>query len=92
MPQMTNSPETDEQPEFITPGEASRIAYLTPRSLSRLADEGKIATIRPGKHRRYRRADVEALVPDSAVSSPDVSGPQGGEAPTSPPTLSAAQP
>lgn len=62
MSQMTNSPETDSQAIYVTPQEASRIAYLSVRSLSRLADEGKIRTIRPGKHRRYFRADVEALV------------------------------
>lgn len=62
MTEVTNSPETDQAAEYITPAEASRIAFLTPKSLSRLADEGKIGAIRPGKHRRYRRADVEALV------------------------------
>jgi len=85
MPPMTNSPETDEKPEFIPPGEAARIAFLHPRTLSRLADEGKIGFIKPGKHRRYRRTDVEALVPRSADSSPEAGGPQSGEAaPASP--------
>ncbi len=66
MPQMTNSQESDSEPEFITPREAARIAFLTPRSLSRLADEGKIEARRPGKHRRYRRSDVEALAAGGA--------------------------
>lgn len=62
MTEMTNSPEADSQPDFITPGEASRIAFLSVKTLSRLAAEGKIRSIRPGKHRRYARADIEALV------------------------------
>ena len=62
MEQMNNSPQQD----YITPREAARIAYLSVKSLSRLADEGKIRTIRPGKHRRYLRADIEALVGDAA--------------------------
>ena len=62
MTQMTNSPEADTKAEYITPQEASQIAFLSVKSLSRLADEGKIRTIRPGNHRRYLRADVEALV------------------------------
>lgn len=62
MTEMTNSP----KPDYITPGEAARIAYLTPKTLSRLADEGKITSIRPGRHRRYLRADIEALIGGAA--------------------------
>lgn len=67
MTQMTNSPQPDTTAEYITPGEASRIVYLSTRTLSRLADEGKIASIRPGKHRRYLRSDVEALTTAGAA-------------------------
>lgn len=62
MTEMTNSPEVDEQSSYVTPQEASRIAFLSAKSLSRLADEGKIRMIRPGVHRRYLRSDIEALV------------------------------
>lgn len=68
MSQMTNSPEADLEAAYVAPQEAARIAFLSVRSLSRLADEGKIRTIRPGKHRRYLRADVEALVAPSDTS------------------------
>ena len=66
MVQMTNSPEKDEQAEYVTPQQASKIAFLSAKSLSRLADEGKIRSIRPASHRRYLRADVEALVGGAA--------------------------
>lgn len=68
MPQMTNSPETDTPAgEYITPAEAQSIAFLSVKQLSRLADEGKLRVIRPGKHRRYLRADIEALVKGDAA-------------------------
>lgn len=54
--------------EWIAPGLAAQIAHLSVQQLGRLADDGKIAFIRPGKHRRYLRADVESLVqPSKAV-------------------------
>lgn len=64
----TNSPLTDEQAsEYITPAEAQHIAYLSTKQLSRLADEGRIRFIRPGKHRRYLRTDVMALLDKGAA-------------------------
>lgn len=68
---MTNSPVPDEKPQFIIPGEASRIAFLSPENLLRLTDEGKIDSIRPGQHRRYRRTDVEALAENHAAATPE---------------------
>lgn len=47
--------------EYITPGEASRLVALSTKQLTRLADAGKIRSIRPGSHRRYHRDDVVAL-------------------------------
>ncbi|HHW50234.1 MAG TPA: helix-turn-helix domain-containing protein [Pseudoclavibacter sp.] len=62
---MPESPETDS--EYITPGTAQSIAFLSTKQLSRLADEGRIRYIRPGKHRRYLRSDVESLVKREAA-------------------------
>lgn len=58
MPKQTNHAEV----EYISPGAASKIAFLSIKTLSRLADKGEIGSIRPSSHRRYLRADVEALV------------------------------
>lgn len=53
--------------EWIKPGEAARIAAISVQQIARLADEGRIQFIRPGSHRRYLRADIEALIaPESS--------------------------
>lgn len=75
---MPNSPVADQ--EYITPAEATKIAYLSTKQLTRLADEGRIQCIRPGSHRRYLRADVLALLskPTPVVpTSPEVAGAAG---------------
>lgn len=66
---MPNSQQADNE-EYLTPAQAARIAYVTTKTLSRFADNGKIRSIRPGKHRRYLRSDIEALVtkPNAAAA------------------------
>lgn len=50
-------------PDYIRPAEAATIAYVSTKTLSRLADDGKVRSITlPSGHRRYCREDVEALV------------------------------
>lgn len=64
---MPNKPKTEEQAtEYITPAEASKIVYISTKQLTRYADEGRIAFIRPGKHRRYLKSDVVALLSPAA--------------------------
>jgi hypothetical protein len=77
----------NEAPDYVTPAEAERIAFLGVKQLSRLADAGRIAFIRPGKHRRYLRSDVEALVSQPQITSvPEATPPavSVAEAPSSP--------
>lgn len=61
---MPNKPNTDDVAfERITPAEASRITGLSQKQLGRMADKGVIECARPsGTHRRYLRAELEALV------------------------------
>ncbi|WP_143469870.1 MerR family transcriptional regulator [Leucobacter sp. OAMSW11] len=48
--------------ELIRPAEAARISGLTPGGLAAMADRGKLTAPRPGgTHRRYVRAEIEAL-------------------------------
>lgn len=47
--------------DYLTPAAAARATGLSVRQLARFAEAGKIRSIRPGTHRRYLRADVEAL-------------------------------
>jgi excisionase family DNA binding protein len=63
---MANNGPTDNG-EYISPGEAAAIAFVTTKTLARFADTGKIKSIRPGSHRRYLRADVEALLAPTAA-------------------------
>jgi excisionase family DNA binding protein len=52
--------------EWIAPGDAAKITGLSAQQIGRLADAGRISFTRPGKHRRYLRSDVEALLTPSA--------------------------
>lgn len=48
--------------EWISARAVLRTLPIGPRSLSKLVDEGFIATLKiPGTYRRYRRSDVERL-------------------------------
>ena len=53
---------TEDASEYLTPRAASERAAVHPRTLARLAEQGKIRSYTlPSGHRRYNRADVEAL-------------------------------
>jgi excisionase family DNA binding protein len=50
-------------PELLTPGEVGRLFRVNPRTVWRWANQGRIRSVRtPGGHRRYRAADVRALL------------------------------
>lgn len=47
---------------LLTPAEAARALAITPVTLTRWAQAGKIACIRtPGGHRRYKASEVERI-------------------------------
>jgi excisionase family DNA binding protein len=49
--------------ELLTPGEVAELFRVGPSTVARWADTGYLASIRtPGGHRRFRRADVDALL------------------------------
>lgn len=56
-------PTTDQEPEdFLTPAEASRYLRVSTRTLQRYEAAGHLQVSRlPTGHRRYRRADLDAL-------------------------------
>lgn len=59
---------SDSEAEYISPGEASRIAFVTPKTLTRLANRGELRTKKLSSgHRRYHREDVEALLEDDST-------------------------
>ena len=59
-------PELKPEPEWVTPAEAADLLGVHPRTLANYADRGLVATTRltVSGHRRYRLADLRALVED----------------------------
>lgn len=47
---------------YLSPGEAAEALGVSRQTVARLADSGRIRSIRPGAHRRYVAADVAALI------------------------------
>jgi excisionase family DNA binding protein len=54
----------DDAPDaYMTPAEVCALLNISERTLWRYQDDGHIAAVRlPSGHRRFRRADVEALI------------------------------
>jgi excisionase family DNA binding protein len=49
--------------ELLTPAEVAAMWRVDTKTVNRWAKAGKLTSIRtPGGHRRYRRAEVEALL------------------------------
>lgn len=47
----------------LTPSEVARLFAVDPKTVTRWAEEGRLASIRtPGRHRRFSRTQVEALL------------------------------
>ena len=53
----------EEGEEFLTPSEVAAMFRVDPKTVTRWAKDGKIASVRtPGGHRRFRAAEVRALL------------------------------
>lgn len=60
---MTNKREVAPQDRLLTPAEVAALFRVHPLSVMRWANSGKLSYIRtPGGHRRYREAEVRALL------------------------------
>lgn len=60
---------------WLSLGEASLLLGITPATLRRWADNGDVATfVTPGGHRRFPRTVIEALVPQSRIRRPSLTG------------------
>jgi|tagenome__1003787_1003787.scaffolds.fasta_scaffold13148773_1 excisionase family DNA binding protein len=62
-----DTPETFD--DYLTPAEVARLLSVTPRTVSRWADQGRIAhTVTLGGHRRFLRSDIVKLLDQSRRS------------------------
>lgn len=51
---------------LLTPGEVAALFRVDPKTVTRWAAEGRIGSIRtPGGHRRFREAEVRALLEEA---------------------------
>lgn len=52
---------TADNADLLTPGEVATLFRVSPKTVTRWAQTGKISTVRTlGGHRRFRRNEVEA--------------------------------
>lgn len=74
-------PDSDDQ--LLTPAEVAALFRVAPKTVTRWAQSGKLASIRTlGGHRRYRASDVRALLGDVTREAPDAAA--GAVAPPPP--------
>lgn len=68
-----------EMEALLTPGEVAALFHVDPKTVTRWANAGELSPVRtPGGHRRYRAAEIRALLgfqePASNVSTSRKSG------------------
>ena len=60
---------------LLTPGEVATLFRVDPKTVTRWASAGRIGSIRtPGGHRRFREAEVHALLASLTTAAPHVPG------------------
>ena len=54
---------------LLTPGEVAALFRVDPKTVTRWAQDGRLSSVRTlGGHRRFRAAEVHALLAQSAIS------------------------
>lgn len=65
----------DPEVEYLTPGQVARLLHVSPKTVNRWADQGRIACIVTlGGHRRFPRPDVTAVIEQMASRRPRPAG------------------
>jgi hypothetical protein len=81
---MTQRPTDEDESDLLSVSPAGQLIGVSASALIRYEAQGLIRSIRtPGGHRRYRRADVEALVAGGGQAA-DKSGPDPEQPPRRP--------
>ena len=53
---------------LMTPGEVAKLFHVNPKTVTRWAQDGRLSSVRTlGGHRRFRAAEVHALLAQSAT-------------------------
>ncbi len=51
-----------EESQYLTPGQVARVLHVSPKTVSRWANQGLVpCLVTLGGHRRFRRTDVEEI-------------------------------
>ena len=75
---MTMDDTQAEHGRLLTPGEVAAMFRVDPKTVTRWAAAGRIASIRtPGGHRRFRESEVRALLEGGPATSSQGSSDQG---------------
>lgn len=57
------SPAANDREELLTPAEVADLFKVDPKTVGRWATDGKVSSIKtPGGHRRFRKAEILALL------------------------------
>jgi len=60
-------PGGDAEVEYLTPGQVARLLHVSPKTVNRWADQGRIGClVTLGGHRRFARPDVTAVIEQMA--------------------------
>ena len=66
---MTKGTEGGER--LLTPGEVADLFRVDPKTVTRWAASGRVVSVRtPGGHRRFREADIKALLSPEISAAP----------------------
>lgn len=67
----------DAEVEYLTPGQVARLLHVSPKTVNRWADQGRIGCIVTlGGHRRFARPDVTAVIEQMASRAPRAATPK----------------
>jgi excisionase family DNA binding protein len=62
--------DSDTATDLLTPAEVGRLFRVSPKTVTRWARTGRISALKTmGGHRRFRRAEIEAVLRDSETAA-----------------------
>lgn len=69
---MAHIEDRDDRDDYLTPGEVARVLHVSPKTVTRWAQEGRLPCIVTlGGHRRFLRQDVEGAAARMTRGTPN---------------------